>query len=78
MEGQQGFDRARLLGVHREIDEVDILPPARGGLQLLAIGVAGEYIGKTYMEVKRRPTYQIEKTIQRESSAGRVQKKDGS
>ena len=49
-----------------------------GGLQLLAIGVAGEYIGKTYMEVKRRPTYQIEKTIQRESSAGRVQKKDGS
>tara|TARA_R110002072_G_scaffold7949_3_gene42123 strand:- start:12702 stop:13706 length:1005 start_codon:yes stop_codon:yes gene_type:complete len=32
-----------------------------GGLQLLAIGVAGEYIGKTYMEVKNRPTYQIEK-----------------
>jgi len=34
-----------------------------GGLQLLAIGVAGEYIGKTYMEVKRRPTYMIEDTI---------------
>lgn len=33
-----------------------------GGLQLLAIGVAGEYIGKTYMEVKKRPLYQIEKT----------------
>jgi hypothetical protein len=32
-----------------------------GGLQLLAIGVAGEYIGKTYMEVKNRPLYQIEK-----------------
>jgi polyisoprenyl-phosphate glycosyltransferase len=34
-----------------------------GGLQILAIGVVGEYIGKTYMEVKSRPTYQIEKTV---------------
>jgi len=33
-----------------------------GGLQILSIGVVGEYIGKTYMEVKSRPTYQIEKT----------------
>ncbi len=32
-----------------------------GGMQLLAIGIAGEYIGKTYMEVKNRPHYQIEK-----------------
>ena len=34
-----------------------------GGLQLLAIGVAGEYIGKMYMEVKRRPIFQVEKMI---------------
>jgi len=40
-----------------------------GGLQLLAIGVAGEYIGKTYMEVKQRPTYLIEKTIKHKSDA---------
>jgi polyisoprenyl-phosphate glycosyltransferase len=33
-----------------------------GGLQILAIGIVGEYIGKTYMEVKGRPTYLIEKT----------------
>ena len=33
-----------------------------GGLQILSIGVVGEYIGKTYMEVKNRPTYLIEKT----------------
>jgi len=33
-----------------------------GGLQLLAIGVAGEYIGKTYLEVKARPTYLIQET----------------
>jgi len=33
----------------------------------LAIGVAGEYIGKTYMEVKNRPTYMIEDTISHQS-----------
>lgn len=31
-----------------------------GGLQLLAIGVAGEYIGKTFIESKHRPLYQVE------------------
>lgn len=34
-----------------------------GGLQLLSIGLIGEYIGKTYKEVKRRPRYIVEKTI---------------
>ena len=34
-----------------------------GGVQLLSIGVIGEYIGKIYMETKRRPRYIIsEKT----------------
>jgi len=33
-----------------------------GGLQLLAIGIAGEYIGKTYMEVKNRPLFLVEET----------------
>lgn len=36
---------------------------AIGGLQLLAIGVVGEYIGKVYMETKARPKYIIEKYI---------------
>ena len=36
---------------------------AIGGLQLLAIGVVGEYIGKIYMETKARPKYVIEKYI---------------
>lgn len=31
-----------------------------GGIQLLCIGVVGEYIGKIYSEVKARPRYKIE------------------
>jgi glycosyltransferase involved in cell wall biosynthesis len=34
-----------------------------GGIQLLSIAVIGEYIGKSYMEIKRRPRYIIEKSI---------------
>lgn len=32
-----------------------------GGIQILAIGVIGEYIGKIYMETKSRPRYIVEK-----------------
>lgn len=31
-----------------------------GGLQLLSIGIVGEYIGKIFTEAKRRPLYQVE------------------
>ncbi|MBQ9140502.1 MAG: glycosyltransferase family 2 protein [Lachnospiraceae bacterium] len=37
-----------------------------GGLQLLAIGMVGLYIGKIYMEVKHRPRYNIEKVLKSE------------
>ena len=36
---------------------------AIGGLQLLAIGIIGEYIGKIYLEVKARPRYIIESIL---------------
>ena len=37
---------------------------AIGGLQLLAIGIIGEYIGKIYLETKRRPRYIIEEYLE--------------
>ncbi|WHZ28989.1 MAG: putative glycosyltransferase YkoT [Nitrospira sp.] len=34
-----------------------------GGIQILCIGVIGEYLGKTYIEIKSRPRFFIEKII---------------
>ena len=44
---------------------------AIGGLQLLAIGVIGEYIGKIYLETKRRPKYVVDKLINIDKSGDR-------
>jgi glycosyltransferase involved in cell wall biosynthesis len=35
-----------------------------GGVQLLTIGLLGEYVGKTYMESKQRPIYTIRDVVQ--------------
>ena len=34
-----------------------------GGIQLLAIGILGEYIAKIYLETKRRPRFTVERTV---------------
>ncbi|AIE58959.1 glycosyltransferase family 2 protein [Bacillus methanolicus] len=45
-----------------------------GGLQLMGIGIIGEYIGKIYSEVKRRPRYAIEMDIFSSNESGNHQK----
>ena len=42
---------------------------AIGGLQLLAIGIIGEYIGKIYLETKRRPQYFVEKHLHQDENS---------
>ena len=34
-----------------------------GGLQIMSIGLIGEYIGKIYLETKHRPRFIIEKVL---------------
>ena len=41
-----------------------------GGMQLLVVGVLGEYIGRIYLESKRRPLYVIEQTTCSTRAAG--------
>ncbi len=42
---------------------------AIGGLQLLAIGIIGQYIGKVYLETKERPKFIVERYLSDEDTA---------
>jgi glucosyltransferase len=38
-----------------------------GGIQLFCMGIMGQYLSKTYMEVKKRPHYIIQKSNDEET-----------
>lgn len=41
-----------------------------GGLQLIGIGIIGEYVGRTYLESKRRPAFVVRKVYRPDSGPG--------
>lgn len=56
---------AKLLGVGFPIGNTTIVVIVLllGGMQLVCLGIAGQYIGRIYDEVKRRPRYIVARTI---------------
>ena len=59
------YGMAKILGVGFPIGNTTIVVIVLllGGLQLVCLGIAGQYIGRIYDEVKRRPRYIVARTI---------------
>jgi hypothetical protein len=53
------------LGFHEDyplgFPTITLLVALLGGVQLVAIGILGEYVGRVYDEVKGRPTYIVDR-----------------
>jgi len=44
-----------------------------GGIQLVSVGIVGEYVGKTYIESKQRPLYLTEEVVENREASSRDQ-----
>jgi glycosyltransferase involved in cell wall biosynthesis len=44
-----------------------------GGIQLVSVGIVGEYVGKTYIETKQRPLYLTEEVVENRLVSNREQ-----
>jgi dolichol-phosphate mannosyltransferase len=40
-----------------------------GGIQLMTIGILGEYVGRIFTEVKYRPSYIVREALSREGTS---------
>lgn len=60
----------KLIGIHVTpgLSTTILVVTFFSGVQLLCLGLMGEYVGRTYDEVKRRPLYIIDKIIDRKES----------
>ena len=45
------------------IPTITVLVLFIGGVQLAAVGVLGEYVGRIYEEVRRRPPYIVDRAV---------------
>ncbi len=43
-----------------------------GGVQLITMGILGEYVGKSYLEAKQRPLFVVEKVLQGQAEHNRL------